>query len=210
MNSAPVRPSVLPELCVFDLDACLWDKEMYEMTSVPTAESVVRGALNDEGEGVVGVMSASAAGPAKISLHAGSLYALQQHSRGMYPGMRLALASSANTRFAEQVPCAAHTYIGMRLALASSADTPFAEQVGRAALGLLEVRPGLTVLELLLRDFNGRDVNQIGRQPPLSPNKANSHFPRLREETAVRCKKRLAKSCGPLPTPLHALPAALS
>ena len=24
-----------PELCVFDLDACLWDKEMFQMSDVP-------------------------------------------------------------------------------------------------------------------------------------------------------------------------------
>ena len=61
--------------------------------------------------------------------------------------------------------------------------TRLAEQVGRAALKLLEVQPGLTVWELLMRDWEGRDVNQIGRQPPLSSNKATSHFPRLREAT---------------------------
>ena len=61
--------------------------------------------------------------------------------------------------------------------------TRLAEQVGRAALKLLEVVPGMTVWELLMRDWEGRDVNQIGRQPPLSSNKATSHFPRLREAT---------------------------
>ena len=61
--------------------------------------------------------------------------------------------------------------------------TRLAEQVGRAALKLLEVVPGMSVWELLMRDWEGRDVNQIGRQPPLSSNKATSHFPRLREAT---------------------------
>jgi len=32
---------------------------------------------------------------------------------------------------------------------------------------------------------DGVDVNQIGRQPPLSPNKAATHFPRLREATSI-------------------------
>ena len=62
------------------------------------------------------------------------------------------------------------------VALASSANTPFAEQIGRKALTMLEVYPGLTVWDLLMRDWGGRDVNQIGRQPPLSPNKAATHF----------------------------------
>ena len=30
--------SSCPELCVFDLDACLWDKEMFEMDAVPSAD----------------------------------------------------------------------------------------------------------------------------------------------------------------------------
>eukprot|EP00966_Prymnesium_polylepis_P018300 421643-Prymnesium_polylepis.2 len=99
------------------------------------------GDLNGRGEGVVGVMS----GVDKISLHAGALCALQEHADGNYTGMRVALASSANT--------------------------PFAVKVGRTALAMLEVLPGLTVWDLLMRDWDGRDVNQIGRSPPLSPNK---------------------------------------
>ena len=27
--------STVPQLCVFDLDACLWDKEMFEMPAIP-------------------------------------------------------------------------------------------------------------------------------------------------------------------------------
>jgi len=145
----------LPKLCVFDLDACLWDKEMFEMPAIPKAVDVVRGDLNGRGEGVTGVMS----GRHKIALHAGSLVALQEHADGRYPGMKIALASSANT--------------------------PFAEQIGRATLALLEVTPGTTVWDVLMRDWDGRDVNQIGRQPPLSPNKSATHFPRLREATGV-------------------------
>ena len=64
----------LPRLCVFDLDACLWDKEMFEMPSVPTASNVVRGDLNGRGEGVIGVMS----GRNKISLHEGSFNPLKR------------------------------------------------------------------------------------------------------------------------------------
>lgn len=101
----------------------------------------------------------------KISLHKGSLIALQEHADGKYPGMKIALASSA--------------------------DTPFAEQVGRASLKMLEVVPGMTIWDLLMRDWDGVDVNQIGRQPPLSPNKAKSHFPLLKEATGVRYDRML-------------------
>ena len=67
-----------------------------------------------------------------------------------------------------------------------------AVQVGRAALQLLEVVPGLSVWQLLMRDWEGRDVNQIGRQPPLSSNKAASHFPRLKEATGAPPGRRQA------------------
>eukprot|EP00930_Biecheleria_cincta_P062591 TRINITY_DN48044_c0_g1_i1.p1 TRINITY_DN48044_c0_g1~~TRINITY_DN48044_c0_g1_i1.p1 ORF type:complete len:277 (-),score=41.66 TRINITY_DN48044_c0_g1_i1:9-839(-) len=150
-----------PELCVFDLDACLWDKEMFEMEAMPLESGKVRGDLRGRGQGVVGVMS----GYDKISLHEGALIALQEHADGRYPGMKLAVASSA--------------------------DTPFAVKVGRAALAMLEVLPGLTVWELLLRDWEGQDVNQIGRSPPLSANKAQTHFPRLKAATGVAYDKML-------------------
>ena len=81
------------------------------------------------------------------------------------------------------------SYPGMRIAVASSADTPFAEKVGRKALSMLEVLPGLTVWQMLLKDWKGKDVNQIGRQPPLSANKARTHFPRLKEATGVAFDK---------------------
>jgi hypothetical protein len=75
-------------------------------------------------------------------MHRGSLIALQEHAMGKYPGMKICFASSA--------------------------DTPFAEKVGRATLKLLEVVPGMIVWDLVLRDWDNQDVNQIGRQPPLS------------------------------------------
>ena len=139
------------------------------MAALP--EERVMGDLNGRGEGVVGVMS----GRDQISLHAGGLYALQQHADGKYPGMRVALASSA--------------------------DTPFAVQVGRKALTMLEVLPGLTVWDLLMRDWDGRDVNQIGRTPPLSSNKAATHFPLLKEATGVSFDKMLVSASTTCPPP---------
>jgi len=131
------------------------------MGAVPGPNDAVHGDLNGRGEGVTGVMSDGD----KISLHAGALTALQEHAQGQYPEMRVALASSANT--------------------------PFAVSVGRQALKMLEVLPGLSVWDVLMRDWEGVDVNQIGRQPPLSPNKAQTHFPRLREATGVRYDRML-------------------
>jgi len=131
------------------------------MVAVPRDDDVVVGDLRGRGEGVTGVMS----GVDKIALHKGAFLALQNHADGKYPGMRIAVASSA--------------------------DTPFAEKVGRKALALLEVLPNVTVWDLLLRDWGGRDVNQIGRQPPLSSNKAQTHFPRLKEATGVAFDRML-------------------
>lgn len=151
-----------PELCVFDLDACFWDQEMYQMGAIPTEKDVVMGDLNGRGRGVVGVLSDGE----KISLHSGSMQALQDHFDGKYTGMKVAFASSA--------------------------DTPFAEKVGRASLKLLEVVPGTTVWDLVVgRDWNGVDVNQIGRQPPLSSNKARTHFPFLKKATGIRYDRML-------------------
>ncbi len=162
MSSSLKSNDAVPELCVFDLDACLWDKEMFEMSAVPTMKDRVFGELpNGKGYGVVGVMS----GNAKISLHGGALEALQRTADGQYPGMRLALASSANT--------------------------PFAEKIGRASLELLEVVPGRSVWEVVTSGWGGKDVNQIGRQPPLSADKAATHFPRLRSKTGIRFDRML-------------------
>ena len=135
---------------------------MYTLSKIPGPSDVVQGDLNGRGEGVQGVMS----GRERIALHAGALAALQAHSNGAYPGMKVCFASSA--------------------------DTPLAERIGRAALRLLEVVPGTTVWDLVAgRDWDGEDVNQIGRQPPLSANKAATHFPRLRELTGVRYDRML-------------------
>ena len=158
-SSVPNNNAVYPELVVFDMDACLWDKEMYEMRAIPS--ETVMGDLNGRGKGVIGVMS----GRDKISLHKGSLTALQEYYSGVYPEMKFCMASSA--------------------------DTPFAEQVGRASLKLLEVVPGVTVWDLLMKCWDNVDVNQIGRQPPLSSNKSKTHFPRIRELTGVRYDKML-------------------
>lgn len=157
-----MAPRVYPELTVFDLDACFWDQEMYEMRDIPGPNDTVLGDLSGRGQGVIGVMS----GRHQISLHQGSLLALQNHFDG--------------------------TYGGMKIAFASSADTPLAEKVGRASLKLLEVVPGITVWDLVVgRDWQGRDVNQIGRQPPLSSNKAQTHFPFLKRETNIRYDRML-------------------
>eukprot|EP00605_Chrysophyceae_sp_TOSAG23-4_P002152 GSChrysophyteH1.ASY1.ANO1.2380.1 assembled CDS len=78
-------------------------------------------------------------------------------------------------------------YPGMRIAAASSADTPLAVRIGRAALELLEVAPGVTVRSVFAlgfpQDYDGN--MQIGRSPPLSSKKEQTHFPILRRETGV-------------------------
>ena len=137
-----------PALVVFDLDACFWDQEMYEMPALPS--KTVTGPLgnsNDNDIGVTGVYS----GRHKISMHPGSVVALREHA-------------SNNNRNGN----GNGKYPGMKICFASSADTPFAEKIGRATLKLLEVLPGITVWDLVVQDWNGEDVNQIGRQPPLS------------------------------------------
>ena len=72
---------------------------MYEMPAIPTANDVVHGDLGDAGRGVKGVKS----GRNVIQLHQGSLIALQEHARGLYPDMKVAVASSADTPLAEKI-----------------------------------------------------------------------------------------------------------
>jgi magnesium-dependent phosphatase 1 len=169
MASATADTSVadkegVPSLAVFDLDACLWNQEMFQLSVLVDRENPVTGPLTPDGEiGVIGARS----GGVIIKLHPGALHALQRFHAGDYPGMR----------------CAA----------ASSADTPLAVSIGRSALNLLEVVPGVTVREVLAMGFpEGFEGNlQIGRTPPLSPNKAATHFPFLRNETHIPFDKML-------------------
>ena len=154
----------LPALVVVDLDACLWNREMFTLRVVVDRTNPVLGPLGPDGAlGVVGARS----GNDVISLHPGALQALRKVHSGEYPGMRCATASSA--------------------------DTPLAVKIGRSALDLLEVVPGVTVREVLATGFpDGFEGNlQIGRTPPLSSNKAATHFPFLRENTQVPFDKML-------------------
>jgi len=114
----------VPALAVFDLDACLWNQEMFQLRVLVDRENPVMGPLTPGGD--VGVVGARSGGDI-IKLHPGALHALQRFHAGDYPGMR----------------CAA----------ASSADTPLAVSIGRSALDLLEVVPGVTVREVLAMGF---------------------------------------------------------
>lgn len=152
--SASAAASPLPQLVVLDLDECVWSPEMYTLTEMPG--ETVRGDLGGRGDGITGVYS----GNDVIRIYPGALLALQECHDGLYPGMSLAVASSA--------------------------DTPLAEQIGRAAMAVLEVVPGVTMLDVLTRApfEDGRNL-KIGRQPPLSSNKSKTHFPALVEATGV-------------------------
>ena len=90
--------TALPELCVFDLDMCMWTPEMYTMSGPPS--EAVLGLLGSSGEGTVGASNGSDV----VRLFPGALQALQECAAGKYPGMRLAVASSADTPLA--VSCA--------------------------------------------------------------------------------------------------------
>lgn len=155
-------PSVLPKLIVFDLDMCLWSPEMYELNEIPISaeKNGIKGKLNDEGtmEGITAVKS----GTDLIKLFPASLKILQDFHNGLLGD-------------------------DVRIAAASSADTPHAVKIGRAALNILEVVPGVTVRSVFNRgwpeEFEGN--MQIGRSPPLSSNKAETHFPILKKKTGI-------------------------
>lgn len=165
--AAPTTRSVsnpYPELVVFDLDACFWDEEMYTLSKVVDVDRSERGSLGDGvGEGII----AAASGSTMIRIHKGAMLALQNFYRGAYPGMRIAAASSA--------------------------DTPLAVKIGRSALAALEIVPGVTARDVFAIGWpEGFEGNmQIGRTPPLSANKAATHFPILRRETGARYSSML-------------------
>lgn len=149
----------VPSLCVLDLDMCMWSPEMYTLDDFITERLI--GDLNGRGDGVIGVRS----GADVVTLFPGALQALQEVHDGEHEGMRLAVASSA--------------------------DTPLAELIGRQAMGALEVVPGVSVRDVLCRGFeDGRNL-LIGRQPPLSVDKSLSHFPLLQEATGIPYEEML-------------------
>jgi len=116
---------VLPSLCVLDLDYCCWHPEMYVLEHIPSINDVVRGPLGERGEGVVAIRS----GSHTVRLFPGALEALQRVHRGDYKDMKMAVASSA--------------------------DTPHAARCARACLSLLEVVPGVSVMQTLLAAGGG-------------------------------------------------------
>ena len=149
---------VLPSMVVFDLDMCVWSPEMYTLDDMPSKP--YRGRLIKDDADSEGVISVSS-GYESIRLFPGALQVLQEFEMGKYPGMRLAIASSA--------------------------DTPRAVEIGRAALDILEVLPGVTVRQIFRKGWEeGFEGNvQIGRSPPLTSDKATTHFPIIQSLTQV-------------------------
>lgn len=81
--SASSTPTALPRLVVFDLDACLWSPEMYQLGEPPSAWCDIRG-------GVV-------AGRSLVRLFPGALHAFEQlATNAAFAGTRVALASSTS------------------------------------------------------------------------------------------------------------------
>eukprot|EP01033_Poteriospumella_lacustris_P007506 gene7507-5396_t len=129
---------------------------MYELSEIPSRK--VYGPLGESGEGVVGVKS----GRETIEL---------------FPDARLILQALFEGKYGDDV----------RIAAASSADTPQAVKIGRTAMTILEILPGVTMRDAFAKGWpQGFEGNmQIGRSPPLSSDKASTHFPILRQETGV-------------------------
>ena len=149
-----------PHLIVFDLDACFWNQEMYQLYDICESKDNI---VDEKTNTVVGAVS----GRTVIRMHEGSRKALTEYYEGKYPGARLATASSA--------------------------DTPLAVKIGQSALRNLEIAPGVSAASVFAigweKEFDGNV--QIGRTPPLSANKAQTHFPILRKFTNIEYHKML-------------------
>jgi magnesium-dependent phosphatase 1 len=82
-------PGRLPRLVVFDLDACVWHPEMYELDDAPTAP--VHADLGF-GRQVAGLQ----AGDSTVRLYEGALIALRElHTHPAFGNVKLASASSS-------------------------------------------------------------------------------------------------------------------
>ena len=149
-----------PHLIVFDLDACIWNQEMYQLYDICESKDNI---VCEKTNTIVGAVS----GRTVIRMHEGSRKALTEYYEGKYPGARLATASSA--------------------------DTPLAVKIGQSALRNLEIAPGVSAASVFAigweKEFDGN--MQIGRTPPLSANKAQTHFPILRKFTNIEYHKML-------------------
>jgi magnesium-dependent phosphatase 1 len=164
MSTSSPTVTTLPELCVFDMDMCIWSPEMYELHAIPTIKDARRGRLGDRGDGVIAVAS----GFDDIQIFPAALKILQDFYLGEYGPT-------------------------LRIAAASSADTPRAVAIGRAAMDILEVLPGVTLRQCFAKGWpDGFEGNlQIGRTPPLSADKAVTHFPILLRETNIMYEKMI-------------------
>ena len=159
------------------------------------------------GMGVVAVFS----GQNRIALHPGALRALQEiHLLQLGKNVRCAAVWNHSLTFAKLKKCTHSNNTNTKLHIhfctlhgrsdiilipyhktnflyhitkqkASSANTPRAVQIGRSSLKMLEVIPGVTIMEVLMAGHAGIDINQIGRSYPLSEDKAKTHFPFLRK-----------------------------
>ena len=131
----------------------------YMLSRVPTRADTVVGDLGGAGEGVRAVQCGRK--DEQLQLFPGSLQALQEIHRGDYPGMRVAIASSADNRRATAI--------------------------AYAALDLLEVVPGVSVRKVVDAGWPDGFTShvQIGRSRPLSSDKAATHFPILKRETGI-------------------------
>ena len=176
-----VQDATVPELVVFDLDMCAWSPEMFTLHKPPTIAvpgdlghaadpSMLPAAGTPVGMAVAGRLMKGVVGASNgqdtVRLFPGALAALQEVAVGKYPGMRIAVASSADNENA--VACA------------------------KASLALLEVLPDLTFQQLLTRGFEDIDEGnvQIGRSAPLSSDKT-THFNLLKKHTGIGFDKML-------------------
>ena len=150
-----------PELIVFDLDACFWTKEMYQLQVVCTERDRI---FCERTNTCIGVRSGERT---VIELHEGARKALEEYLDGKYPGARLATASSADTPLAVSIG---------KSALSLLEIIPGVSCASVFAIGFEQ-------------EFAGN--MQIGRTKPLSSNKSETHFPILRKETNVPYDKML-------------------
>ena len=177
----------LPKLVVFDVDECLLSPDSYLIQTAPNPDLIIKADLNGKGVGISGAILPpnNSAGPDKntrpwdtpfsdkdeiYKLFPGALQALQLHHSNNYPNTRFSLASSSVNNFT--VSCI------------------------HSVLQILEVVPGVTILDVLNKNWSKDVIEnkshlQIGRSGKLSSDKSATHFPILKEVSGVEYDEML-------------------
>ena len=174
-------PTLIPKVIVLDIDDCAFTKDSYNFTHPPS--NPIISDLSSHGKGIKSVHC----GKTAVSLHPGALELLQQTYLAK-------IGENSEPRWSE-----------INVAIASSACGRISVDCIQKAFDMLEVLPGTTVRQAINKGWDAKVLSSarnfhsygghvwVGRTEKLglSSNKGKSHFPRIKEFTAVEYSQML-------------------